>query len=223
MRVSIVADEDRHVERLRSQLVERGLDCSCLPGGRTPSDTVAERGPDVVLVALSGSAHCAGADYLARISGGETHPPVIALLSADAFGALHSSLPVEDFVVKPWDASEVALRMGRALRRTKGVDRGRSILCGDLVIDLDNCEVTVGGRLVTLTFKEYELLRFLARNRGRVFPRDALLDEVWGDDYFGGDRTVDVHVRRLRGKIEDSTHTFIETVRNIGYRFKKDL
>ena len=109
MRVSIVADEDRHVERLRSQLVELGLDCSCFP---------AEREPDVVLVALSGSAHCAGADYLARITGGETHPPVIALLSADAFGALHSSLPVEDFVVEPWDASEVALRMGRALRRT---------------------------------------------------------------------------------------------------------
>jgi len=86
---------------------------------------------------------------------------------------------------------------------------------------MDNCEVTVDGRLVTLTFKEYELLRFLASNRGRVFTRDVLLNEVWGYDYYGGDRTVDVHIRRLRSKIEDSTHIFIETVRNIGYRFRK--
>jgi two-component system alkaline phosphatase synthesis response regulator PhoP len=96
------------------------------------------------------------------------------------------------------------------------------VRCGDLVIDLDNCEVTVAGRLITLTFKEYELLRFMAAIPGRVFTRDALLDEVWGHDYFGGDRTVDVHIRRLRSKIEDSTHTFIDTVRNIGYRFSKD-
>ena len=76
--------------------------------------------------------------------------------------------------------------------------------------------------LYAVLFREYALLTFLAGNRGRVFSRDALLDEVWGHDYFGGDRTVDVHIRRLRSKIEDSTHTFIETVRNIGYRFRKD-
>ncbi len=75
--------------------------------------------------------------------------------------------------------------------------------------------------MVELTFKEYELLKFLARDRGRVFTREALLNKVWGYDYFGGDRTVDVHVRRLRSKIELSGQTFIETVRNIGYRFKK--
>ena len=73
-----------------------------------------------------------------------------------------------------------------------------------------------------LTFKEYELLKFLARTSGRVFTREALLNRVWGYDYYGGDRTVDVHIRRLRSKIEDSSHTFIETVRNIGYRFRKD-
>ena len=77
------------------------------------------------------------------------------------------------------------------------------------------------GRIVELTFKEYELLKLLASNSGRVYSREALLDQIWGYDYYGGDRTVDVHVRRLRSKIEDSTHTFIETVRNIGYRFKK--
>jgi two-component system alkaline phosphatase synthesis response regulator PhoP len=73
-----------------------------------------------------------------------------------------------------------------------------------------------------LTFREYELLRFLVEHPGRVFSRDELLNAVWGYDYFGGDRTVDVHVRRLRSKIEDATHTYIETVRNIGYRFVKN-
>ncbi len=72
-----------------------------------------------------------------------------------------------------------------------------------------------------MTFKEYELLKFLAKDQGRVFTRETLLNKVWGYDYFGGDRTVDVHVRRLRSKIELSGQTFIETVRNIGYRFKK--
>ncbi|UCC61381.1 MAG: response regulator transcription factor [Dehalococcoidia bacterium] len=137
--------------------------------------------------------------------------------------SLDSAATIDDFVLKPWDATEVMLRVKRTLRRTSGIGRGESISCGDLVIDLDNCEVTVAGRVVTLTFKEYELLRFLAGNPGRVFTRDALLDEVWGHDYFGGDRTVDVHIRRLRSKIEDSTHTFIDTVRNIGYKFKKDM
>jgi DNA-binding response OmpR family regulator len=223
LRVSIVAGEDRHVERLRSQLGERGLDCLSPLGGQSASRRVSEQDPDVVLVALGGSAGSAGAEYLAGRDGKDGCPPVIALLSADSFDALDPALPVDDFVVKPWDAAEVELRTRRALRRMRGVDRGRSIVCGDLVIDLDNCEVTVGGSLVSLTFKEYELLRFLARNRGRVFSRDALLDEVWGGDYFGGDRTVDVHIRRLRSKIEDSTHAFIETVRNIGYRFRKDV
>ena len=82
-------------------------------------------------------------------------------------------------------------------------------------------ELLVLCRLVVeLTFKEYELLKFLAGNKGRVCTRETLLDKVWGYDYYGGDRTVDVHVRRLRSKIEDSKHIFIDTVRNIGYRFR---
>jgi len=222
LRVSIVADEDRSVERLHSQLGEQGLECLWPLREQATPEGIAERDPDVVLVALGGPADGAGAEYLARRNGREGQTLVIALLPADGLGVLDPDLPIDDFVVKPWDAAEVALRIRRGLRRTRGVGRGRSILCGDLVVDLDNCEVTVSGRLVCLTFKEYELLVFLARNPGRVFTRNALLDEVWGEDYFGGDRTVDVHVRRLRSKIEDSAHTFIETVRNIGYRFKKE-
>jgi two-component system, OmpR family, alkaline phosphatase synthesis response regulator PhoP len=221
LRVSIIADEHKQVEKLSAELAERGLNCSVASDRETTPEKVAEQAPDLVLVAMNGSPNCSGAEYLARRTERHGHPPVIALLSLETLDSIDPAAPIDDFVIKPWDATEVALRVKRTLRRTNGIGRGESIECGDLVIDLDNCEVTVDGRLVTLTFKEYELLRFLASNRGRVFPRDALLDEVWGHDYYGGDRTVDVHIRRLRSKIEDSTHTFIETVRNIGYRFKK--
>ena len=83
----------------------------------------------------------------------------------------------------------------------------------------DWAKAFVGGRPMELTYKEYELLRFLATNRDKVFTREALLNRVWGYDFYGGARTVDVHIRRLRSKIEDGHHTFIETVRNVGYRF----
>jgi DNA-binding response OmpR family regulator len=222
LRVAIVADEPRQVDKLSSQLAESGLNCSVVSSSESLPEKVAAQAPDLVLVAINGSLDCVGADYLTQRPNEQGSPPVIALLSLDTIDSLDPAATIDDFVLKPWDATEVALRVRRTLRRTSGIGRGESISCGDLVIDLDNCEVTVAGRVVTLTFKEYELLSFLANNPGRVFTRDALLDEVWGHDYFGGDRTVDVHIRRLRSKIEDSTHTFIETVRNIGYRFKKD-
>jgi len=91
------------------------------------------------------------------------------------------------------------------------------------VLNLTKCEVSLANNVIPLTFKEYELLKLLATNPGKVFNREALLNRVWGYDYYGGDRTVDVHIRRLRSKIEDATHNFIETVRNIGYRFREGL
>jgi two-component system, OmpR family, alkaline phosphatase synthesis response regulator PhoP len=93
------------------------------------------------------------------------------------------------------------------------------VRAGDLTLDLANYRVAVAGRPVELTFKEYELLRFLVQNPDKVLTREALLKRVWGYDYFGGSRTVDVHIRRLRSKLEDRGHVFIETIRNVGYRF----
>jgi DNA-binding response OmpR family regulator len=123
--------------------------------------------------------------------------------------------------VEPFDQSELVVRINRILTKELRSNGSEIIECGDLIIDVGKCEVYLNNRLLSLTFTEYELLRFLAKNRGRVFTRDALLNEVWGYDYFGGDRTVDVHIRRLRNKIEDQDHIFVETVRNIGYKFKE--
>ena len=111
-------------------------------------------------------------------------------------------------------------RVRRAIWRRAGAEGSHLLRRGDLTIDQANYKVFVGGRPVQLTFKEYELLRFLAQNHDRVCTRETLLNRVWGYDFYGGCRTVDVHIRRLRSKIEDSSHTFIETVRNVGYRFR---
>jgi len=182
-------------------------------------EEVAERGPHLVLAAIDGLAADLEVWPVLRRIRQEMHLPVIALVSRETLDSLDSADSVDDFVVEPWDAAEVALRARLTLQRRNNIDSEELIKCGDLIIDLASCEVSVGGRLVMLTFKEYELLRFLAGNRGRVFTREDLLNKVWGYDYYGGDRTVDVHIRRLRSKIEDPTHTFIETVRNIGYKF----
>jgi DNA-binding response OmpR family regulator len=146
--------------------------------------------------------------------------PVIALVSSST---IHLVLEqgFEDFVVKPWNMDELSVRIRRAVSHSTKPDRDSVIKVGDLVIDPVRCEVELAGRLLALTFKEYELLKLLATSKGKVFTREALLNEIWGYDYYGGDRTVDVHIRRLRSKIEDPLHSFIETVRNIGYKFKE--
>ena len=106
------------------------------------------------------------------------------------------------------------------LGRTGLTDRGDLVRQGDLVINRVNYEVSLRGRRLNLRFKEYELLLLMATTPGRVYTREALLERIWGYDYLGGTRTVDVHIRRLRSKIEDADHTFIETVWQVGYRFR---
>ena len=123
--------------------------------------------------------------------------------------------------MKPWNMDELSARIRRAISHTTRPEHDSIIKVGDLTIDPVRCEVELAGRLLALTFKEYELLKLLATSKGKVFTRESLLNEIWGYDYYGGDRTVDVHIRRLRSKIEDPVHSFIETVRNIGYKFKE--
>ena len=143
----------------------------------------------------------------------------IAVIRSDQLAALDFSIGFDDFVVYPALSDEVTARVRRAIWIKSGVESDNTLRTGDLHIDIANYKAYVGGRPIDLTYKEFELLRFLATNQDKVFTREALLNRVWGYDFYGGARTVDVHIRRLRSKIEDRTHTFIETVRNVGYRF----
>ena len=145
--------------------------------------------------------------------------PVLLLLRGDQLAGVDPAWAVDDIAVVPARPDELALRLRRAIWRRSGLDLGNSLRSGDLLVDLANYKVFVEEEPVSLTFKEFELLRFLMTNRGKVFTREALLNRVWGYEYFGGARTVDVHIRRLRSKIETGSTIYIETVRNVGYRF----
>jgi two-component system, OmpR family, alkaline phosphatase synthesis response regulator PhoP len=165
-------------------------------------------------------------DDLRRIveaAGRQPKTPLILVLRPDQLQALDPSWAVDDFVLLPVAAQELILRLRRSIWRRRGIDAGSTVHVGDLLVDLSNYKVFVSEQPVTLTFKEFELLRFLMTNRGKVFTREALLNRVWGYEYFGGARTVDVHIRRLRSKIETGSTVYIETVRNVGYRFPIDV
>jgi two-component system alkaline phosphatase synthesis response regulator PhoP len=150
----------------------------------------------------------------------EKRVPVIALIPREYLDKMDANPDIDDFLVTPYDVQELVIRINRLLG-SRGPESQEPIQGPGLTIDPDTCEVTVDGSKVELTFKEYELLKLLASHKGRVFTREVLLDKIWGYDYYGGDRTVDVHIRRLRSKIEQN-RGYIETVRNIGYRFVKD-
>ncbi len=208
-----------HVFNIRGQLLDRGFACSVTYGNGEAFRQITEQLPDILLVEINGRT----SELIAAIKR-EKRLPIIGLLHPDTLNKNEIALQIDDFIFEPYAFTELTMRIERLLKRapTRTEARPEEIIkVGDLVIDTAKCEVSVGGRIVMLAFKEYELLKFFVGNRGRVFTRQVLLDKVWGFDYFGGDRTVDVHIRRLRSKIEDSKHSFIDTVRSIGYRFKE--
>ncbi len=128
----------------------------------------------------------------------------------------------DDFVVGPFDVSELATRLRHRLRRAGNESVAPRIEQGGLVMNLETYQATIAGRVMDLTYMEYELLRFLATNPQRVFTRETLLSRVWGYEYYGGARTVDVHVRRLRAKLGEEHAHLIQTVRSVGYKFGAD-
>ena len=147
---------------------------------------------------------------------------LLAILRSEQLQALDPALALDDFIVLPVSSAEVQSRVQRAMQARSNDGDSNQIRCGDLTIDQAGYKAYVDNRPIELTFKEYELLKFLAQNQDKVCTREMLLNRVWGYDFYGGGRTVDVHIRRLRSKIEDRGHTFIQTVRNVGYRLHAD-
>ena len=174
---------------------------------------------DIAVLDLTALGEDAGAKRLLEGAQAEGSPGVIAFIGPEQLLVFDPSRSPDDFILAGADPRELCARVRQVLWRRSRVDDKNILKCGELVMDLANYTVHVAGRPVELTYKEYELLRFLATNRDRVFNRETLLNKVWGYDFFGGGRTVDVHIRRLRSKLEDRSHAFIETVRNVGYRF----
>jgi len=147
--------------------------------------------------------------------------PAVVIVGRDVLERYPWHEVAEEFVFSGAAEAELRVRLAM-LRRRSGASDGTIVRLGPLAIDTDSYRVTVAGRPLDLTFKEFELLRFFAERSGRVLTRPTLLREVWGYDFYGGTRTVDVHVRRLRAKLGPEHEHLIETVRGVGYRASDD-
>ena len=147
----------------------------------------------------------------------QTRPdmPLLLMVAGSALGLLSPDWGFSDFVIDGCEAAEVDVRLRLLLHSG---NQPHILVAGPIRIDEDAYHVTISGEPLDLTYTEFELLRYLVQHQGKVLTREVLLSKVWGYDYFGGTRTVDVHIRRLRAKLGQFDH-FIGTVRNVGYRF----
>jgi DNA-binding response OmpR family regulator len=148
------------------------------------------------------------------------NPPVLALVSGAQLADLELRDELfDDFCLAPFHPAELEARVRHLLWRVGGGSRPDMIEYRDLSLNLETYQASIANRPLDLTYMEYELLKFLAQNPGKVFTREMLLNRVWGYEYYGGARTVDVHVRRLRAKLGEEHAGLIQTVRSVGYRF----
>ncbi|MHB0911984.1 MAG: winged helix-turn-helix domain-containing protein [Armatimonadota bacterium] len=210
--ILIVTEDPRGVSAIQSALVREGYRVTVTPPGELEGAN-----PEVAVVDCTGDM---GSVTQVRRTLQLPELLTVALLAPE-------QLPTADwagidcFLAAPAEPTELLARIRHLLFREKNIDGDQIVKIGSLALDMANYDISVDGVPVELTFKEYELLSFLATHRGRVFTREALLDHVWGWDYYGGTRTVDVHIRRIRSKLGPCEEQ-IETVRNVGYRFRAE-
>lgn len=226
--VLAVDDEVHILELLEYNLIQNGFRALTAESGEEALEIIQEKKVDMVLLDLMMEG-IDGLEVLKRLRQNERTKdlPVIILTAKgeEINKVLGLELGADDYVSKPFGVHELIARIKAVLRRTrreiKEEDDTQVIQIGDMNIDKKTREVKIGERVIHLPLKEFELLYLLAKNRGQVFSRDQLLDHVWGYEYYGETRTVDVHIRNLRKKIEidDTKPEYIKTVRGVGYKF----
>jgi len=151
---------------------------------------------------------------------GDRTIPVMLLIGGAQLGDLeHRDELFDDFCLSPFHPAELEARLRHLLVTDIDLHRAELVEYGELTLNLETYQASIAGRPLDMTYMEYELLKFLAQNPGKVFTREMLLSRVWGYEYYGGARTVDVHVRRLRAKLGEEHANLIQTVRSVGYRF----
>lgn len=153
--------------------------------------------------------------------------PIVVITTEGGLSAINSDWQIADVILDTAGPAEVDARIRIVIGKDAITQLAKNpslkeIRSGEVVIDEDSYTAKIKGRTLDLTFKEFELLKYLAQHPGRVFSRSQLLQEIWGYDYFGGTRTVDVHIRRLRSKLGPEFESVIDTVRNVGYRFSQN-
>jgi DNA-binding response OmpR family regulator len=207
---------DRSPEDALPAALDLGADLKVEPAGADALARLPDLDPDLILAdAGSDPEHTYG--VLTALTSAGRPAPVIVVLEPETLDRAAWAEVADDVVLA--GASEPELRLRLALLASRRGEHGEVVVrLGAVVINTQSYQVTAEARRLDLTFKEFELLRFLAEHPGRVFSRAKLLQEVWGYDFFGGTRTVDVHVRRLRAKLGPEHEHLIETVRGVGYR-----
>ncbi len=222
----MVEDEESFSDALSYMLRKEGFEVSVAATGTEAMTEFDRTGADIVLLDLmlpemSGTEVC-------RQLRAKSHVPIIMVTARDSEidKVVGLEIGADDYVTKPYSPRELVARIRAVLRRQIGGDTGEltppTLAAGPVRMDVDRHVVTVGGEAVQLPLKEFELLELLLRNAGRVLTRGQLIDRVWGADYVGDTKTLDVHVKRLRSKIEPepSAPRFIVTVRGLGYKFE---
>ena len=174
---------------------------------------------DADVLVIDATRDLAGASAACRAAAAsELERPILVVVSEGSLAALKGTWGFDDWLLPSAQPAEVETRLRLVADRSRARTRHEAASIGDLDIDPDTYVVRLRDRVLDLTFREFELLRYLATNPGRVFTRGQLLQEVWGYDYYGGTRTVDVHIRRLRAKLGPEHEGLIGTVRGVGYK-----
>ena len=226
-RILVVDDEPHIVELVRYNLAQEGFEVSIAYDGRDAIEKATKEPPDLVILDLM-LPYVDGLEVCRHIRR-ESSVPILMLTAkhGEQERVVGLELGADDYVTKPFSPRELVARVRAILRRTareKDRPSAAPVGIGGLVLDPSTHEVRLHGRAIDLTTKEFDLLQLLLSHPNRVFTRDFLLEHIWGYDYFGSTRTVDMHISRLREKIEDdpNTPTYIMTVRGVGYKLKKE-
>ncbi|MDQ1617124.1 MAG: two-component system, OmpR family, response regulator RegX3 [Actinomycetota bacterium] len=223
-RILVVEDEESLRDPLTYMLSREGFEVAAAANGPDALEEFERNGADLVLLDLM-LPGLAGTEVF-RAMRATTNVPVIMLTAKDSEvdKVVGLELGADDYVTKPYSARELVARIRAVLRRRGEPDdlMPATVEAGPVRLDVDRHVVSVGGAPVAMPLKEFELLELLLRNAGRVLTRGQLIDRVWGADYVGDTKTLDVHVKRLRAKVESdpATPRHIVTVRGLGYKFE---
>lgn len=220
-KILIIEDEPNICELISYNLKNNGYQVIEAEDGLKGLAMAVSEKPDLILLDIMLPA-MSGMEVCRELRTRKSRVPIIMLSAKneDIDKVMGLEFGADDYMTKPFSVHELMARIKAVLRRTEGMRDVEQIQIGDLMVDLENYDVTVGGKTVELSLKEFELLRALAEMKGKVMTRDQLLSRVWGISYDGETRTVDVHIRYLRKKLGDGEKDskYIQTIRGIGYK-----
>ena len=228
-KILVVDDEEHIVELIKYNLLSAGYNVISCNNGEDAVKLTVEENPELILLDLmipekDGYDVCKEIRSMVDVK--ETAIIMLTAKSEEFDKILGLELGADDYITKPFSVRELLARVKAVLRRRTSKGEDSSFMrFGDLTANFEKREIVIKDKKIDLTLKEFELLEMLIKNRGNILTREKLLDKIWGYEYIGETRTVDVHIRYLRKKIEedDKNPKYIETIRGVGYRFNPDV